>query len=87
MPPREWIVRIEDILEASRRIVDYVGDSTQKEFSADPRTIDAVIRNLTVIGEAARHIPEEAIQQYPETPWKEMRGIRNIEPLGTGRVL
>ncbi|MDF1536878.1 MAG: DUF86 domain-containing protein, partial [bacterium] len=48
------------------------------EFSGDSRTIDAVIRNLTVVGEAAGHIPEEIIERYPDVPWAEMRGIRNI---------
>jgi len=53
------LVRIEDILEASSRIVEYVGDSNEEGFKEDSRTVDAVIRNLTVIGEAVRHIPEE----------------------------
>ncbi|MDF1526925.1 MAG: DUF86 domain-containing protein [bacterium] len=78
MPPRDWLIRIEDILEACNRIVEYVGDKTEDEFNSDPRTVDAVIRNLTVIGEAAGHIPEEIAKRYPGTPWLEMRGIRNI---------
>jgi len=72
------LVRIEDILEACTRITGYVGKLNQDEFTEDSRTVDAVIRNLTVIGEAANHIPAEVIQRYPETPWAEMRGIRNI---------
>ena len=78
MPPRDWLIRIEDILEACRRIVEYAGDSSEEEFKDDSRTVDAVIRNLTVIGEAAGHIPEEILKRYPETPWAEMRGVRNI---------
>ena len=72
------MVRIEDILEASSRIVEYVGDLNEEGFKEDSRTVDAVIRNLTVIGEAVRHIPEEITKRYPQTPWTEMRGIRNI---------
>ncbi len=78
MPRRDWLVRVEDILEACARITGYVGNLNQEKFTVDTRTVDAVIRNLTVIGEAAKHIPEEIIQRYPQTPWAEMRGIRNI---------
>jgi len=78
VPHRNWLIRIEDILEACRRIVEYAGGMSEEEFKEDPRTVDAVIRNLTVIGEAAGHIPEEVIINYPGTPWAEMRGIRNI---------
>lgn len=62
MPPRDWLVRIEDILEACTRITGYIGNLNQDEFTEDSRTVDAVIRNLTVIGEAAIHIPAEVIQ-------------------------
>ncbi len=39
---------------------------------------DAVIRNITVIGEAARSVPREIADAHPEIPWKVMRGIRNV---------
>ncbi len=44
----------------------------------DQKTLDAVIRNLEIIGEAARFIPENVEEKYPDIPWLEMRGIRNI---------
>ena len=47
-------------------------------FVSDRRTVDAVIRNLIIIGEAALHIPEDVCQKYPEIPWFEMRGMRNF---------
>jgi uncharacterized protein with HEPN domain len=47
-------------------------------FKDDDRTIDAVIRNFEVIGEAGRYIPEEIKARYPDIPWKEMIGMRNI---------
>ena len=46
-------------------------------FSGAPKTIDAVIRNFTIIGEAARHIPDEIVQSHPEIPWREMADLRN----------
>jgi len=36
------------------------------------------LSNVIVIGEAANHIPEEIRQKYPEAPWSEMTGIRNV---------
>ncbi len=78
MPPRDWSVRIEDIIEACKRIVEYVHGISEDDFSQDTRTVDAVIRNLTVIGEAASKIPEEVRLRYSGLPWEEMRGIRNI---------
>lgn len=47
-------------------------------FKDDQKTLDAVIRNLEIIGEAARFIPEDVEEKYPDIPWLEMRGIRNI---------
>jgi uncharacterized protein with HEPN domain len=47
-------------------------------FSGAPKTIDAVIRNFTIIGEAARHIPDEIVQSHPEIPLREMADLRNI---------
>ena len=47
-------------------------------FISDRRTVDAVIRNLIIIGEAASHIPEDIFLKYPEIPWYEMRGMRNF---------
>lgn len=78
MSPRDWRIRIHDILNAVRAIESYTSGMSFAEFAADPRTIDAVIRNLTVIGEAANHVPEEVCLQYDEIPWQEMKSIRNV---------
>lgn len=78
MSPRDWRLRIQDMLEAIERIQDYTAGMNAVDFCADRKTIDAVIRNLEVIGEAARHVPDEIVAQYPELPWEEMRGMRNI---------
>ena len=78
MPSREWSLRAEDILEAIAKIERYTAGMTFESFKADTKTADAVIRNLEVIGEAARNIPDEVCQRFPEIPWDKMRGIRNI---------
>lgn len=57
MPERDWRLRIYDITDAIDKIQKYTTGMSFSEFHADDRTIDAVLRNLEVIGEAARHIP------------------------------
>ena len=71
-------MRIEDILEAIANIQSYVKGMDLKQFKVDRRTVDAVVRNITVVGEAARYIPDEIVSRYPDVPWLEMRDIRNL---------
>ena len=77
MPPREWRLRAEDILEAIARIERYIDGLTFEQFQADQKTIDAVIRNLEVIGEAARHLG--AHRDLPNgIPWADVAAMRNV---------
>ena len=78
MPLRSWKIRISDIIEAIENVLEYSEGMTFESFSADRKTIDAVIRNFITIGEAASHIPEDIIQMNAEIPWREMRDMRNI---------
>ena len=59
MPPRQLLFRIQDILDALEAIRAYTVGMEFPDFVADRRTVDAVIRNLAIIGEAASHIPDE----------------------------
>lgn len=78
MPPREWLVRLEDILEAISKMASYTAGLDLPAFKADERTRDAVVWNFAVIGEAARLIPSEIEARFPDVPWASMRGMRNI---------
>jgi uncharacterized protein with HEPN domain len=68
---------IEDILTAVEKIENYTKDMTFDNFCKDCKTIDAVVRNLSVIGEASKNMPEEIKQDHPEIPWEEIIGMRN----------
>ncbi len=46
-------------------------------FIKDKKTVDAVVRNLEIIGEAAGHIPESIRKRFPNIPWKAIAGMRN----------
>lgn len=78
MPPRDWRLRVEDILEAAGRIETYIAGLTFEQFQADRKTVDAVVRNLEVIGEAARHFV--AIQEGlpADIAWADIAGMRNV---------
>jgi uncharacterized protein with HEPN domain len=78
VPPRDWRLRIDDIIEAIGKIDAYTSGMTQEAFAQDSKTIDAVVRNLEVIGEASCHIEEEVLRAAPEVPWGKMRGLRNV---------
>ena len=78
MPPRQLLFRIRDILDALEAIRSYITGMGFEDFVADRRTVDAVIRNLTVIGEATAHIPNEVCDEYTDIPWTDMRAMRNF---------
>jgi uncharacterized protein with HEPN domain len=66
-----------DILIAARRVLRYVGDLSWESFKEDEMAQDAVIRNLQIIGEAARKISDEFRSGHPEVPWGGIVGMRN----------
>ena len=78
MPYRITNLRISDIIEAIQRILEYVEGMAFDQFARDRKTIDAVVRNFIVIGEAVSHLPDDFIKDHPELPWREMRDMRNI---------
>lgn len=78
MTPRDWKLRVQDILQAIAEIQTFTAGMTFEEFQADTKTIRAVIADITILGEAANSIPADVQAQYPEVPWTEIRGIRNI---------
>ncbi len=78
MPPREWRFRIQDILDAIESIRIYTEGSDFTIFERDKRTVDAVVRNLIIIGEAAARVPDSTVRAHPDVPWAEMRAMRNL---------
>ena len=78
MPAKDWWLRIEDILAAILKIQDYTAGMDQKAFAADSKAFDAVLRNLTIIGEAVRHIPDPVVVRFGDVPWNRMRAMRNF---------
>ncbi len=74
---RDYSDYITDILNSIDEIDEFIGDIEYEIFSTDKKTINAVIRSLEVIGEAATKIPRDIRERWPEIPWKRMAGMRN----------
>jgi uncharacterized protein with HEPN domain len=75
---RNYLMYLEDILEAIKKIEKYTRNLNFEEFSSNEMIIDAVIRNFEVIGEASAKIPDHIKERYPHVEWKEAIGFRNI---------
>lgn len=68
---------LEDILVSINRIIEYIEGYKFIEFKRDNKTVDAVIRNFEIIGEASKKLPPEIKMKYPNVPWNEMYLLRN----------
>ena len=66
-----------DIKEAVHRIGGYLGDLSYNDFLRDAKTQDAVVRNLEVIGEAAKNVSAGLKKTYAPIPWKKLAGVRD----------
>jgi uncharacterized protein with HEPN domain len=76
--PRDFRAYLEDVLDAAAKIRDYTAGMTLETFRKDPRTVDAVVRNLEIIGEATKNVPEELRSQHPEVAWRRVAGLRDL---------
>jgi uncharacterized protein with HEPN domain len=78
MPRRQWRLFVADIVDAIEAIEVYTAGLTQKTLFDDRLRLDAVIKNLTVIGEAAGRVPASVMEASPQIPWLRMRAMRNV---------
>ncbi len=76
--PRDYRVFLDDILESTGKVLEYVDGLSAAQFFADRKTVEAVVWNLQIIGEAAKNVPEEIRSRYPQVPWRDMAGLRDI---------
>jgi uncharacterized protein with HEPN domain len=74
---RSYEMYLDDILLAINRIAEYIQELDFVHFKQDYKTVDAVIRNFEIIGEASKNLPEWIKSKYSEIPWKEMYYLRN----------
>ena len=77
MKDRDFRDYINDLVESCSDILDFTSDMSYEDFSADKKTVNAVIRCLEVIGEATKNLPIPFRLEYPDIPWKQMAGMRD----------
>ncbi len=68
---------LEDMINSIERIIDYIDGLTYDNILLDQKTVDAVVRNFEIIGEAAKNIPDIIKNKYPDIPWQAMYSLRN----------
>ena len=77
--PRDWRIRISDILDCVAAIQSYTRNLSFAAFADQEHRMlrEAVERNFITIGEAARHVPAEIVERHAEIPWADLRGMRH----------
>jgi uncharacterized protein with HEPN domain len=75
---RDPLVYLDDILEACRSIQRYTAGLSFEQFANDRKTIDAVVRNFQVVGEATKNIPAELRARIPKIDWRGVAGFRDV---------
>lgn len=78
MSSRDWLLRIQDILDAVADIQAYTASIDFEDFKTDRKIIQAVLYNFVIIGEASANIPDEIQLLYPRVPWRLMNDMRNV---------
>jgi len=68
---------LDDIRESIARFERYTAGLERAGFEADEKTVDAVVRNLEIVGEAARQLSEEFTRRHPQIEWRKIAGLRN----------
>ena len=77
MSKREPSVLLDDIHTSIEKIQRYTAGLDESSFLTDEKTIDAVVRNLEIIGEAAKQLPAEFKNRHSAIPWLQIAGLRN----------
>ena len=75
---RDWTFFLEDILEAANKVIRYTNGMTLEAFRTNELVFDAVVRNLEIIGEAAKHLPTEIHEMMPEVEWSKATAFRDV---------
>jgi uncharacterized protein with HEPN domain len=75
---RDWTLFLHDMRRFCANVSRYTEGLDQQQFLADELIIDAVLRNLELLGEAAKQIPPDVRLRHPTVPWRRIAGLRDV---------
>jgi len=75
---RDYRLYIQDVLDSIKKIQVYTKGVSKEKFAKNSLIVDAVARNLEIIGEASKRIPIDIKRRMPDVPWKKIIGLRNM---------
>ena len=75
---RDWTLFLRNMQHFCAKVIRYTGGLDQQQFLTDELTVDAVLRNLELLGEAAKQIPDNVRQRHPTVPWRRIAGLRDV---------
>lgn len=75
---RNYKLYLDDILEVTERIEKYSKGFTLEKMKKDSLVVDGVVRNLEIIGEAAKNVPAHIKERYSDIEWRKIAGLRDI---------
>lgn len=75
---RDYKLYLDDILQAIQKIEKYTKGLNADKLKKEDLVVDGVVRNLEIIGEAAKNIPQDIKKEHPDIEWKKIAGLRDI---------
>lgn len=75
---REWTIYVHDMITCCDRVLSYTDGVSREVFDQRGMVFDATVRNLELLGEAAKQLPEDVRAQAPQIEWRQLIGLRNI---------
>jgi len=75
---RDYRAYLDDVLESILKIEKYTANLDFDSLKSNDIVLDATIRNLEIIGEAIKNIPEDFKKKHNEIEWKKIAGLRDI---------
>jgi len=75
---RDYRLFLDDIRDSCAKVLRYTAGMNFEQFVDEEQVFDAVVRNLGIIGEATKHVPNEIRNLYPQVDWKKISGLRDV---------